>query len=157
MSEPPDRGSGKLSRRRLGSTMLGAAGTAYACSLGYPVVRYLGEASRVVSERPDASEGVLLEAAAKTPRGSASAFHIGAEPCILIHFEDDTWAAYSALCTHMNCIVEYRAEPDRIVCQCHAGVFDPRTGRNLEGPPPSPLRKYRAVIDGIDVLVTKEG
>jgi cytochrome b6-f complex iron-sulfur subunit len=157
MSEPPGPESDKLSRRQVWSTMLGAAGTAYVCTLGYPVVRYLGEASRVAAEDPGAPEEVLLEAAAETPRGSSALFYIGAEPCLLIHFEDDTWAAYSALCTHMNCVVQYQPERDRILCPCHEGVFEPRTGRNLEGPPPTPLRKYRVVVHGIDVRVSKEG
>ena len=56
--------------------------------------------------------------------------------------------AYSAICTHLGCIVDWNEQKREIVCPCHAGTFDVE-GRNVSGPPPKPLPSYSVnVIDG---------
>ena len=56
--------------------------------------------------------------------------------------------AFSAICTHLGCIVEWDEREKQIVCPCHAGFFDSQ-GRVISGPPPRPLPTYNiSVIDG---------
>ena len=56
--------------------------------------------------------------------------------------------AFSAICTHLGCIVDWNDQKREIVCPCHAGTFDIE-GRNVSGPPPKPLPFYPVnVIDG---------
>ena len=52
--------------------------------------------------------------------------------------------AFNAVCTHLQCTVEYRAASQDIFCNCHNGVYD-LNGRNVAGPPPRPLEVYQAV------------
>ena len=52
--------------------------------------------------------------------------------------------AFNAVCTHLQCTVEYRAASQDIFCNCHNGVYD-LNGRNIAGPPPRPLEVYQAV------------
>lgn len=56
--------------------------------------------------------------------------------------------AFSAICTHLGCIVEWNGQKREILCPCHAGIFD-TDGRVVSGPPPRPLPVYKArVVDG---------
>ncbi len=61
--------------------------------------------------------------------------------------------ALSALCTHKGCPVAWQAPVKQFVCPCHGGKFD-MSGRNIAGPPPSPLTSLPVrVVKGI-VLVS---
>jgi len=44
----------------------------------------------------------------------------------------------SALCTHKGCPVAWNGAVKQFQCPCHGGKFD-AVGRNIAGPPPSPL------------------
>ncbi len=60
--------------------------------------------------------------------------------------------ALSSTCTHLGCRVSWNADDQTLRCPCHGGVFD-RTGAVKAGPPPQPLAKLPARIDGEQVLV----
>lgn len=56
--------------------------------------------------------------------------------------------AYSMFCTHLGCSIEYNAEKQNMVCECHQSVYDPReSGRIVEGPAPSSLPMVNLDID----------
>jgi menaquinol-cytochrome c reductase iron-sulfur subunit len=55
-------------------------------------------------------------------------------------------------CTHLGCRTRYDAESKRFLCPCHGGVYD-ADGSVLDGPPPEPLRRMDARIDGDTVVV----
>jgi cytochrome b6-f complex iron-sulfur subunit len=56
--------------------------------------------------------------------------------------------AFSAICTHLGCIVDWDGQKRQITCPCHAGVFD-ADGRVVSGPPPRPLPEHAVrVVDG---------
>lgn len=84
----------------------------------------------------------------KNPDGSP-----GQHPAILIHLPPEKaekagaeFVAYSAVCTHLGCIVHYESGDD-IFCPCHAGFFNPLTGEVISGPPPKPLPKVKLRVD----------
>lgn len=57
--------------------------------------------------------------------------------------------AYSALCQHMGCPVNYDTKTGHFVCPCHASVFDPaKNGDALEGPTPRGLPRINLRVDG---------
>lgn len=58
---------------------------------------------------------------------------------ILLNLEDDGFVAYSGKCTHLACAVYWEPESGELICPCHNGIFDPRTGEVLAGPPERPL------------------
>jgi len=130
-----------------------AAGVAYLGALSYPVYRYL--ASPVEQSQGAATvTTVSLPEAQKLPPGSALMFRFGAKPALLIHHLDGTWTALGAVCTHLGCTVQYQADRNRIYCACHDGVYDPKTGGNVSGPPPRPLPRYRVQIGEAAVVVS---
>jgi Rieske Fe-S protein len=60
---------------------------------------------------------------------------------ILIRVSETDYRAFSATCTHLQCIVTFRRSRQLIWCYCHNGVYDLK-GRNIAGPPPKPLTPY---------------
>jgi Rieske Fe-S protein len=60
---------------------------------------------------------------------------------------DGKLTAFSAVCTHLGCIVNYDRLKDRFICPCHGGVYD-GNGNNVAGPPPAPLTKLPVQIVG---------
>lgn len=76
-------------------------------------------------------------------------------PAVLIHLPDGGFAAYDAVCTHLGCVVHFNKvavpgwekNPRQVFSPCHGGVFDPATGKVLDGPPPRPLPKIKLEID----------
>ncbi len=61
--------------------------------------------------------------------------------------------SFSAKCTHLGCLVEYREDQGRIRCNCHGSVFD-LDGNNISGPAPAPLRPARVEIRNDEVIIT---
>ena len=60
----------------------------------------------------------------------------------VIRVAESDYRAFSAVCTHLDCIVDFRKDKDLIWCWCHDGIYD-LTGKNIGGPPPRPLAPYR--------------
>ncbi len=141
--------------RRAFLAAAGAAGLCYLAALGYPVYRYLASPSEMASNATAITE-VTLKDAQKLAPGSALMFKFGTAPAMLIHHQDGTWVALSAVCTHLGCTVQYEPQANRIHCACHGGVYDPRTGANVSGPPPKPLKLFKVAVNetGVDVSRT---
>jgi thiosulfate dehydrogenase [quinone] large subunit len=68
------------------------------------------------------------------------------EPDILIRSSDGSLTAFSAVCTHAGCTVGY--ENGVIVCPCHGGEYDPKTGAVIAGPPPAGLEPKKVIESG---------
>ena len=58
--------------------------------------------------------------------------------------------AFSAVCTHMGCIVAPAGK--QLNCPCHGSVYDASTGQVLNGPAPRALPPYPVHIAGGEVL-----
>lgn len=145
----------KTSRRTFTRVVYGGTGLIYIGAWAYPVVQYLREAARIREDEALHDEAFLPEAQ-ELPPGGSTMFRLGSEPCVLIHHADDSWTAFSAVCTHLNCVVAYQAEKQRFHCACHEGVFGAR-GENLSGPPGSPLPRYHVQVEAGGVRVRRSG
>lgn len=141
-------------RRTFLKVAVAGAGLAYAGAIGYPVYRYLNSTVEKSKIEAAVSE-VGLKDADKLPKGSAMVFKFGVRPALLIHHNDDSWVAMTAVCTHMGCTVAYHPDQDRIACACHGGVYDAKTGENISGPPPRPLTRFDVVVAAGSVTVKR--
>ena len=84
-----------------------------------------------------------------TPIGRTSAVPVGqagrftdpasGNPAYVVHPSGNDFVAFSAVCTHAGCSVQFDSSSMQFVCPCHGGTYDAKTGRVLAGPPPSPL------------------
>lgn len=126
-------------RRRLLSWFLGSSVGGLLLSVFYPVIRFISppdvpEASTNEVEAGAVNDSELMDKGFKIIR-------FGAEPVILIRLSDSEFRAFAATCTHLDCVVEFQKENERIWCNCHNGEYDVH-GRNVAGPPPKPLEPY---------------
>jgi Rieske Fe-S protein len=86
---------------------------------------------------------------------SAKIFRMGNRPGILVRMADGNYRALSAVCTHLNCTVQYRPRERDIWCACHNGVYNLQ-GAVLSGPPPKPLEVFEVHTRGQDIIVSRE-
>jgi len=129
----------------LGGGLVALIGTGF-----YTLVRY------VIPPKASEATGLRVKAASvgeMTPN-SGKIFRFGSKPGILIMTPKGELRAFSAVCTHLECTVQYRRDRKYIWCACHNGVYD-LNGRNVSGPPPRPLEPYKVDVLGDDVFVSK--
>jgi len=75
-------------------------------------------------------------------------------PCFLLRPAEDTYIAFSRLCTHHGCPTFFHPEENVIACPCHGGVFSARDGRVLAGPPPKALPQLILERRGSSIVAT---
>lgn len=137
-------------RRGLVKWLLGGGLTASFLAFLYPVFRFMNP--------PAVSEASVNEVVAgkvqdfKLNGGKIVKF--GSTPALLIHLGDNEWRAFSAVCTHLNCTVQYQEANRQIWCACHNGLYD-LNGRVVSGPPPRPLDELAVHIRGTEVILSK--
>ncbi len=68
----------------------------------------------------------------------------------------DRYLVAIGLCTHLGCIPAYLPNDKIFHCACHGGEFD-ASGREIFGPPPSPLVIPPFKIDGTQLVLGEEG
>jgi cytochrome b6-f complex iron-sulfur subunit len=127
-------------RRQFINWFLGTGFGALIASVLYPVLRYVSP-PRI----PEASTNQIEAGPVNDPQLMDKGFKIvrfGAEPVILVRVADNDFRAFSATCTHLDCIVGYQKDKTRIFCNCHGGSYD-LNGRNVGGPPPRPLTPFK--------------
>ena len=139
-----------IGRRRVLDVLLSVTGVGFIGSVIYPVIRYLTPPR--ISEAA-ASSVVAARVSDVKPNGG-KIFRFGSRPGILVRLPSGEWRAFSAVCTHLQCTVQYRGDLEQIWCPCHNGHFD-LTGRNVSGPPPAPLEPYDVAVKGDDVVVSR--
>jgi len=61
------------------------------------------------------------------------------DPAVLVRTADGESFAYSRKCAHLGCSIEFDSQRRCLVCPCHRGAYDARTGQVMYGPPPRPL------------------
>ena len=62
--------------------------------------------------------------------------------------------AYSAICTHQGCTVNFNSDNSHFQCPCHGAEFDPANGAKvLAGPAPSPLTKIKISVQGNNIFL----
>jgi len=86
---------------------------------------------------------------------SGKIIKFGSRPALLIRVSETEWRAFSAVCTHLNCTVQYQENTHQIWCACHNGTYD-LNGKVVSGPPPAPLEEYAVNVRGEDVVISKK-
>jgi Rieske Fe-S protein len=141
---------GRITRRALVDSLIGAGLAALAGTVLYPLLRYL-----VPPKVKEVTAGSIIAGkVGEVPADSGKIFLFGGKPAILVHTQQDTYKALSAVCTHLACTVQYRADFGHIWCACHDGHYD-LNGQVLAGPPPRPLAEFSVAVKGNDIVVTR--
>lgn len=136
--------------RRFINVLLGTSLGAVLAAIFYPIVRFLA-----VPRVPESAQSNVAAAKVSELRpNSGRIFPFGSTPAILIDTPSGELRAFSAVCTHLSCTVQYRADLQEIWCACHNGHYD-LNGKNIAGPPPRPLQAYNVNIRGDEIVVSK--
>jgi cytochrome b6-f complex iron-sulfur subunit len=128
------------------STSMGAT----VLSILYPLVQFLIPPALSESQQ----NNVIAGTAKELKPNSGKIFKFGSRPGILVRTSTGELKAFTAICTHLNCTVQYRDDLQHIWCACHGGLFD-LNGINVAGPPPRPLEQYEVNLSGDDIVVFK--
>jgi cytochrome b6-f complex iron-sulfur subunit len=151
MNSENDPGSpARISRRRFVDYLLGTSAFATLAAVLYPIFRFMVPPEVVEAQQNSVLAGKLAE----LPANSGKIFKFGSKPGLLVRTQSGDVKAFSASCTHLDCIVQYDPNSKQIICACHNGVYD-LTGKNVSGPPPRPLDEYTVNVKGDDITVTK--
>lgn len=135
-------------RRDFLDLTIGGSAAAFALTMGYPVLRYMDPETR--GHAGPTEVGKLDE----LPLAAAKTVLVGERPVLVLRAADGEVRAFSAICTHLQCVVQYSQERRQIECPCHRGLYS-LDGRNISGPPPRRLRELTVIINDGTVLVSE--
>ncbi len=134
-------------RRQMLNWFLGTSLGALLAAVLYPVARFLNPPEVETAATNEADAGIVSD-----PEFVEKGYKIvrfGNEPVIVIRASESDFRAFSAVCTHLACIVEYSKSTQHIECNCHNGKFNLQ-GQVAGGPPPRPLAPFKVhlVVQG---------
>ena len=138
------------SRRRFLDYLLGTSAIATLGAIVYPIFKFMSPPQVIESTESSVVAAKLSE----VPVNSGKIFKFGNKPGILVRTSAGDLKALSAVCTHLECIVQYRPDTKQIWCACHNGQYN-LSGKNIGGPPPRPLEEYKVNTRGDEVVVTR--
>jgi cytochrome b6-f complex iron-sulfur subunit len=141
------RGSGAakpdFDRRTFLDALLAVGFVSTAAAMAYPVSQYLVPPP---SGEPETQTAVAGKAAELKPN-SGKIFKFGNRPGIVIRTAEGDLRAFSAVCTHLDCTVQFKADTSQLWCACHNGTYD-LGGNVVSGPPPRGLEKFAVNVRG---------
>lgn len=133
-------------RRFFLAVILGAIGAALATLGGWPLLRFLAPASK------EGAGGKVSIPKDSVKVGGVHFFNYRGQTAVVLQQKAGEFTALSAICTHLGCVVQWKAEKGEFVCPCHGGQFSP-SGAVLGGPPPRPLESLPVTLSGDQVLI----
>jgi Rieske Fe-S protein len=140
----------RFDRRRFLDSLLGVGFVSTIVAMAYPVWRYLIPPA---SGEP-VTQSVVAAQASQLKGNTGMLFKFGSRPGLLIRNPDGELQAFNAVCTHLDCTVQYKADTSQIWCACHNGFYD-LSGNVVSGPPPRPLERFVVNQRGEDIVVSR--
>jgi cytochrome b6-f complex iron-sulfur subunit len=103
-----------------------------------------------------ARESLRVGGVADILQNSAKIVRFNKDPVIVVRTEQGQFKAFSARCTHLGCIVQFKTDdgPPHFACNCHQSQFD-INGNNFAGPAPRPLTALKVSVVDSSIIVTK--
>ncbi len=137
-------------RRNFLNYLLGTGTVATLAAITYPIFRFMVP-PRVVES---SASSVVAAKVTEIKPNQGKIFKFGSKPGLLIETPEGEYRAFSAICTHLDCTVQYRPDEKLIWCACHNGRYD-LTGKNISGPPPRPLEEFKVNVRGDEIIVSR--
>jgi len=137
-------------RRDVLNYLLGTGALATLAAILYPIMRFMIPPRIVESS----ASSVVAAKVSELKPNAGKIFKFGNKPGILIQTPAGDYRAFSAVCTHLDCTVQYRPDEKLIWCACHNGRYD-LTGKNISGPPPRPLEEFKVNARGDEIVVSR--
>jgi len=140
-----------VSRRQILNWLLGLTSGSLLATLLYPVIKYITPPEEV----DEAASAIAVAKVVDFTANSGKVVRFGNRPAMVVRLPSGEFRAFSATCTHLECVVQYRPDREAIWCACHNGTFD-LSGRNVAGPPPRPLEAYEVAVRGEDIILSRK-
>ena len=87
------------------------------------------------------------------PPGTMKTASLAGEEVALVNLDGEV-LALDGICPHAYCSVAAGdLHGETLTCLCHGSEFDVRTGAVLTPPAKEPLRTYRVIVEGDDILI----
>jgi cytochrome b6-f complex iron-sulfur subunit len=141
-------------RRTFLDALLATGFVSTAAAMAYPVSRFLVPPA---GGEP-ATATVVAGRVGALPLNSAAIFKFGSRPGVVIRTMDGDVRAFSAVCTHLECTVQFKQDTSQLWCACHNGTYD-MGGNVVSGPPPRGLEQFvvniRGEGDDAEIVVSK--
>ncbi|GAA1773677.1 Rieske (2Fe-2S) protein [Agromyces lapidis] len=110
------------------------------------------EPTATTGPEPDApAVGGDVGALADVPVGGSIDAEIDGEPALIAQPTAGQVVAFSAICTHQQCVVA--AAGEEFHCPCHGSIYEAATGEVVQGPAIDPLTPIAVAVSG-DRIVT---
>jgi cytochrome b6-f complex iron-sulfur subunit len=139
-------------RRNFVGWILGGGFVASVVSFLYPAFKFM-----LPPAIPEASTNEVAAGKVQDLKpNSGKIVKFGSRPALLIRTGETEWRAFPAICTHLNCTVQFQESTHQIWCACHNGFYD-LNGKVVSGPPPRPLEEYAVHVRGDEVVISKKG
>jgi cytochrome b6-f complex iron-sulfur subunit len=143
-----------LDRRTFLDALLAVGFVSTAVAIAYPVSRFLIPPASGEPATQSASAG----RAGALRLNSAAIFKFGSKPGIVVRTAEGEIRAFSAVCTHLDCTVQFKDDTSQIWCACHNGIYD-LGGAVVSGPPPRGLEPFvvnlRGEGDDAEIVVSR--
>jgi cytochrome b6-f complex iron-sulfur subunit len=138
-----------MERRRFLRALLGFSVISTAAMVFTPIIGFL-----IPPKSAGAGAGgrVLAATTAELPIGAGKVVAMGSKPVVVVNTEAGI-KAYSAVCTHLGCVVTYDQTSAQIICPCHDGHFSPANGSVTAGPPPKPLPPVGVAVEDDQIFL----
>ena len=137
-------------RRAILRWLLGGGFTASILSFLYPAARFMNPPPVPEASTNEVAAGKLQD----LKPNSGKIVKFGSRPVLLVRISETEWRAFSAICTHLNCTVQFQNSSRQIWCACHNGFYD-LNGKVVSGPPPKPLEEMVVHIRGDEVVISR--
>lgn len=135
-----------IGRRSFLVRIIAIVGAGFFTQIILPVWRYMFPGMSREPENVEFSEDMLAQLNA-LETGQCFRFRWGGVPGIALLAQDGQLRVFKGVCTHADCNVAWRSRTNDFFCACHEGRYD-EYGKNIEGPPPRPLRRLFAELEG---------
>jgi cytochrome b6-f complex iron-sulfur subunit len=137
----------KTTRRGFLDVLIGFCSAITGAALAFPAFAFLWPAAK-----GGATDNVEVDGAAAMQPGDSKMLQVGGRAVIVVRQRAE-FVAFSAVCTHLGCLVKWDGAGKKFLCPCHAAVFDDK-GAVVSGPPPAPLPPYKVKTVGDKVYVS---
>jgi cytochrome b6-f complex iron-sulfur subunit len=134
------------SRRTFLGACLGGLGIIATAMVSWPLFRYLAPRS------DSGTAGKIVIPEAEVREGDVKFFEFAGSAAVLVRKRGGTLVAFSAVCTHLGCIVQWESDKQDFLCPCHGGHYS-SDGIVTAGPPPKPLEKLPFAVAGGNITV----
>ncbi len=140
-----------ITRRKFLQGLLGFSIVATLAGIIVPIIAYLLPTKAQTGYGGPTDVGKVED----FPSGGGNVVSVDGKPVIVVNTKTGGLKAYSAICTHLGCVVLWDQKRNLIASPCHDGLFNAVTGAVVSGPPPRPLPAYELAVKDGKVLIGK--